>query len=72
VGNLSGRIKSFREVAGLSRAELAYEMRKQLPDSLKPSERSVTRWESGDNLPRADMLPALAAVLGVRIDELYE
>lgn len=33
---------------------------------------TVSRWESGEFLPRADKLPALAKTLGCSIDELLE
>lgn len=32
---------------------------------------AVSQWESGQTIPTADKIPAIAAALGCSIDELY-
>jgi len=32
---------------------------------------TVTKWETGDSYPRAEMLPDIAKLLGCKIDDLY-
>jgi transcriptional regulator with XRE-family HTH domain len=53
----------LRVAAGLSQQELA--------DRLGTiSEPSIHRWETGRTRPSVDMLPILASILGVSIEEL--
>ena len=57
------RIKELRLNKGLKQEELA---------TILGVERStVTKWETGDSKPRADILPKLAGVLGCSIDTLF-
>lgn len=56
-------IKKMREAAGLSQADIVRAMN---VDSA-----AVCRWESGQAMPRADKLPALADLLNCSIDALY-
>ena len=56
-------IKELRIAAGLSQADVVRAMN---VDSA-----AVCRWESGQAMPRADKLPALADLLGCTIDALY-
>lgn len=44
----------------------------QLSDALHVTAQAVSKWENGQSLPDIAMLPALSAVLGVRIDDLFE
>lgn len=56
-------LKSKRIAAGLSQTELA--------EILGTVQSAVSAWESGDKMPRASQLPALAEALHCTIDELY-
>lgn len=56
-------IKKYRELAGISRAELARIM------EVDPA--AVTRWDRGEALPRAAKIPKLADLFGCTIDQLY-
>lgn len=44
----------------------------RLAESLGVTAQAVSKWESGASLPHISLLPELAAVLGVNIDELFE
>ena len=57
-------IKAYRKKAGLKQAEVAA--------ALKIRQSTVSMWEVGENLPRADKLPELARVLGCTVDELLQ
>lgn len=57
-------IKSIRESNNMTQEQLA--------EHLNISRTSVTMWESGEVMPRADKLPELARILGCTIDELFE
>ena len=56
-------LRKKRLNAGLSQAELAA--------MLGTVQSAVSAWESGEKMPRASQLPALAKALGCSIDELY-
>jgi transcriptional regulator with XRE-family HTH domain len=58
------RFKECREKAGLSQREVG--------DRLGISDSAVCLWEreQGGSLPRASMLPAIAKLYGVTVDEL--
>lgn len=56
-------IKDKRERAGMTQGELA--------ERLGVDRTTVTKWESGDAMPRADKLPDIAKALGCTVDELY-
>lgn len=56
-------LKKKRIDAGLSQAELA--------SMLSTVQSAVSAWESGEKMPRAAQLPALAKALSCSIDELY-
>ena len=64
VKTIFNQFKALRISAGLTQKELA--------DKLGVSQVSVWQWESGDNLPRADKLPAIAAALGCTVNDLLE
>ncbi len=54
--------QSMRKEAGISQAMLA--------DRVGVERSTVAKWETGTSLPRADLLPKLADVLGCTVDEL--
>ena len=56
-------IRDLRESAGLTQGELASE--------LGVDRSAVTKWETGEAMPRASLLPKLAEVLQCSIDDLY-
>lgn len=56
-------IKKYRELAGISKAELARIM--------EVDQAAVTRWDRGIALPRAAKIPKLADLFGCTIDQLY-
>lgn len=56
-------IKTIRDKIGMTQ--------KQLSELLGVSRASVAMWETGKSMPRADMLPLIAAFLGCTIDDLY-
>lgn len=62
------RINQARLAADMSQADVAYRLRQR---GHKASERSIRRWETGENTPHANVVPDLAASLGVPISELY-
>lgn len=55
----------------MSRADLASAIRRASGDTIKATERGIRGWEKGEYVPRGDAVPALAAALGVKVDELY-
>lgn len=56
------RFKVLREKANLTQAQVA--------EALSIGQSTVSMWESGENLPRADKLPQLARLLGCTVDDL--
>ncbi len=56
-------IKLLREKANLTQEEVA--------SKLGVGRTTVSMWESGMSMPRADLLPDLARLLSCRIDDLY-
>lgn len=57
------KIQTLREKAGLSQAEVARRLGLDFS--------TVSHWERGTAIPRADKLPVLADLFGCSIDELY-
>lgn len=57
-------LRKRREAAGLTVTQLA--------DKLGVTPSSICQWESGNVMPNAGKLPAIAAALGCKIDDLYE
>lgn len=60
---LCENIRALRRERGMTQKELA--------EQLNISDKTVSRWESGVQLPEASLLPMLAQILGVSIDSLY-
>ena len=58
------KLKAYRERASLTQQELA--------DILKIDRSAISKWETGEFLPRTEKLPAIAKALGCTIDELLE
>ena len=63
------RIFEARDRQKLSQDEVAFRLRKL---GHKANSQSIHRWETGQHTPRANIVPDLAAVLGVTIETLYE
>jgi len=61
--NFGDRLAALRKAAGFTQIELAAE--------LGISQRMISYYESPDATPPANLLPQIAAALGVSIDELY-
>lgn len=57
-------IRKRRERAAMTQAQMA--------DALNVNRATVAMWETGKSNPRAEMLPAIAQLLGCTIDELYD
>ena len=53
----------------MTQEDVAYGLRQR---GHKANGRSIRRWESGQHAPHANIVPDLAAVLGVTIEKLYE
>lgn len=60
---LCENIRAYRKALGMTQKELS--------EQLGISDKTVSRWESGVQLPEASLLPQIAEVLNVTIDELY-
>lgn len=56
------RLRALREAAGLSQRELA--------QRLTVHHSNIGFWESGAVPPRSDVLPTMADILGVHVEEL--
>lgn len=59
---LGEQIKEYRQKNSISQRELA--------EQLFVSDKTISRWELGKGLPDIDLLPKIAEVLGISIDEL--
>jgi transcriptional regulator with XRE-family HTH domain len=60
----AARLVALRKAAGLSQAELAH--------LIGEPQANIAFWERTEKPPRSDVLPKLANVLGVRIEELLD
>lgn len=56
------RLRFFREKNNLTQKELSLK--------IGVEQNTVSQWESGERLPRADKLPQLAKILGCTVDDL--
>ena len=61
---MGNSIKKYRQLANITQDVVAKEC---LVDRA-----TVSKWESGEFLPRADKLPQLAKLLGCTVDELLQ
>ena len=61
--DLGRRIRSLREDARMSQAELA--------DALKVSRQAVSRWERGSSVPDAGIMSELCRVLGAKYETIF-
>ena len=57
------QVKRLRESKNMTQSEIAL--------ALGVNRTAVSMWETGDSMPRAELLPQLAKVLGGTIDELF-
>ena len=57
-------IRQYRERAEITQKEMA--------DRLGVKQSAVSMWDTGAALPRADMLPKIAKLLGCTISDLFE
>ena len=57
------RIKELREMHGISQAKLA--------EDLHVNQTAISQWERETAYPTCDRLPAIAAVFGVEISDLF-
>jgi len=55
--------KRFRKCAGLKQVDAAAR--------LAVAQSTISMWETGESLPRAELLPKIAALYGCTIDDLY-
>lgn len=58
------KIKELRRSKGLSQKDLA--------DKLDVTSQAVSKWETDSSLPEMTMLPDIASIFGVQIDDLFE
>ncbi len=63
MSTLNERIKTRRKELGLTQKELA--------DILSISDKTVSRWESGNQMPDAMLMPDIAQCLHMSLNELY-
>lgn len=63
------RIVEARTKARMTQMDVAFRLRERGHNT---GPLQVGRWERGENEPRSNMIPDLAAVLGVTIESLYE
>lgn len=59
---LASNLRALRKARGLTQLELA--------EQLNYSDKSVSKWEHGDAVPDIEVLAAIAAFYGVRVDDL--
>lgn len=57
-------LKHYRTVKGLTQEQAA--------EALQVSTQTISRWECGTTLPDATLLPQIAQLYGISIDELYQ
>ncbi|MGN1345203.1 MAG: helix-turn-helix domain-containing protein [Eubacteriales bacterium] len=61
--NIGKNITAFRKAAGMTQEELA--------GQIGVSAQAVSKWETGTSMPDILLLPVIADVFGVTVDELY-
>ena len=58
------RIKALRNRDGVTQEKLA--------DAIGVTSQAISKWENGHTLPDVSMLPRIADVFGVSMDELFD
>ena len=61
---LGNRLRKCRLAAGMTQQQLA--------DKLNLSNKTISKWESGNGSPDISNLPVLAETLGISVDELLK
>ncbi len=61
---VGAKIKELRRSVGMSQKDIA--------DSLGVTSQAVSKWENDSSLPDMTMLPDIASLFGVQIDDLFE
>ena len=61
---LATKIAELRKKTGLTQEDLA--------KTVDVKRSTVSMWESGQSMPRAELIPKLAEALGCSIDEIFE
>lgn len=62
--DINNKIKALRENANMTQSELG--------EKLEVSEKVVSKWENGDTKPGIELLPKIADVFGINIDDMFE
>lgn len=57
-------IRELRKEKGITQEELA--------EAMNTSRRTISRWETGSNMPDLDMIPEIAEFFGISISELFD
>ncbi len=57
-------IKELRKEKGITQEELA--------EAMNTSRRTISRWETGSNMPDLDMIPEIAEFFDISINELFD
>jgi transcriptional regulator with XRE-family HTH domain len=65
------RIDKARLAVNMSRADLAFAVRRVTNGRLKPTEGSISRWAKGTHTPREGVIAAIAAATGQEISFFY-
>lgn len=66
------RIEKARLLANMSRADLAFAVRRVTAGRLKPAEQTIRKWSQGKHLPREGAIAAIAVATGQEISFFYE
>lgn len=61
---IGNKIKELRHSKGMSQKDIA--------DALGITSQAVSKWENDNGLPEMTMLPEIAALFGIQIDDLFE
>ena len=61
---IGNKIKELRRSKGMSQKDIA--------DKLGVTSQAVSKWENDSQLPEMTMLPDIASLFGIQIDDLFE
>ena len=61
---IGNKIKELRRSKGMSQKDIA--------DKLGVTSQAVSKWENDGSLPEMTMLPDIASLFGIQIDDLFE